>query len=56
MSRTGDCIDNGVAEPFFGSVKGERTSLQPYARRQEARDAMIEYLEMFHNSRRLHSY
>lgn len=56
MSRKGDCLDNAVAERFFGSVKGERTSLQPYARRQEARDDVIEYIEMFYNSRRLHSY
>lgn len=56
MSRKGDCLDHAVAERFFGSVKGERTSLQPYARRQEARDDVIEYIEMFYNSRRLHSY
>ena len=56
LSRKGDCLDNAVAERFFGSVKGERTSLQPYARRQEARDDAIEYIEMLYNSRRLHSY
>jgi transposase InsO family protein len=56
MSRKGDCLDNAVAERFFGSVKSERTSLQQYARRQEARDDVSEYIEMFYNSRRLHSY
>jgi transposase InsO family protein len=56
MSRKGDCLDNAVAERFFGSVKGERTSRQPYARRQEARDDVSDYIEMFYNSRRLHSY
>ena len=56
MSRQGDCLDHAVAERFVGSVKGARTSLQQYARRQEARDDVSEYIEMFYNSRRLHSY
>lgn len=56
MSRKGDCLDNAVAERFFGSLKGECTSLHHGARRQEARDAVIAYIEMFYNSKRLHSY
>jgi putative transposase len=56
MSRKGDCLDNAVAERFFGSLKGECTSLHHGARRQEARDAVIAYIEMFYNSMRLHSY
>jgi transposase InsO family protein len=56
MSRKGECLDNAVAERFFGSVKGERTALRHYATRQEARDDVIDYIEMFYNSKRLHSY
>ena len=56
MSRKGECLDNAVAERFFGSLKGERTALQHYATRQEARDDVIDYIEMFYNSTRLHSY
>jgi putative transposase len=56
MSRKGDCLDNAVAERFFGSLKGECTSLHHGARRQEARDAVLAYIEMFYNSKRLHSY
>jgi putative transposase len=56
MSRKGECLDNAVAERFFGSVKGERTALRHYATRQEARDDVVEYIEMFYNSKRLHSY
>jgi putative transposase len=56
MSRKGDCLDNAVAERFFRSVKGERTSLQQYSGRQEARDDVLDYIEMFYNSTRLHSY
>ena len=56
MSGKGDCLDNAVAERFFGSLKRERTSQRTYETRQEARDDVIEYIEMFYNSRRLHSY
>jgi transposase InsO family protein len=55
-SRKGECLDNAVAERFFGSVKGERTAHRHYATRQAARDDVIEYIEMFYNSTRLHSY
>jgi transposase InsO family protein len=56
MSRKGECLDNAVAERFFGSLKGERTAQREYATRREARADIIEYIEMFYNSTRLHSY
>jgi transposase InsO family protein len=56
MSRKGDCLDNAVAERFFGSLKRERTAHGHYATRQKARDDVIDYIEMFYNSRRKHSY
>jgi putative transposase len=56
MSRQGECLDNAVAERFFGSLKREWTAHRYYATRQEARDDMIAYIEMFYNSRRTHSY
>jgi putative transposase len=56
MSRKGECLDNAVAERFFGSLKGEWTAHRAYATRQDARADIIEYIEMFYNSTRLHSY
>ena len=56
MSGKGDCLDNAVAERFFGSLKRERTSKRYYLTRQEARDDLIDYIEMFYNSWRKHSY
>jgi transposase InsO family protein len=56
MSGKGDCLDNAVAERFFGSLKRERTSQRDYETCQEARNDVMEYIEMFYNSRRLHSY
>ena len=56
MSGQGDCLDNAVAERFFGSLKREWTSHCEYATRQEAKDDIIAYIEMFYNSKRKHSY
>src|SRR5262245_7478010 len=56
MRRQGECLDNAVAERSFGSVKREWTPHRSYATRQEARNDMIAYIEMFYNSRRKHSY
>ena len=56
MSRQGDGLDHAVAERFFGRLKGESTSLGHDASRQEAWDDVIDYIEMFYNSKRLHSY
>jgi transposase InsO family protein len=56
MSGKGECLDNAVAERFFGSLKREWTSHRHYETRQEARDDIIEYIEMFYNSNRKHSY
>ena len=42
MSGKGDCLDNVVAERFFGSLKREWRSHRYYETRQEARDEIIE--------------
>jgi putative transposase len=55
-SGKGECLDNAVAERFFGSLKRAWTSHRDYKTRQEARDDIIEYIEMFYNSNRNHSY
>jgi putative transposase len=56
MSRKGDCYDNAVAESFFHTLKTEEVGDQVYATREMARRAVIDYIEMFYNSRRLHSF
>jgi putative transposase len=56
MSGKGECLDNAVAERFLGRLKRERTSQRYYVRRQEARDDLIDYTEMFSTSWRKHSY
>jgi putative transposase len=55
MSRKGDCWDNSVAESFFSSLKKERVFDARYATREEARRDIVDYIEMFYNSKRRHS-
>ena len=56
MSRKGDCWDNAVAECFFGSLKVEQIFGVKYHSRSAARQETVDYIEMFYNSRRRHSY
>jgi putative transposase len=49
MRGKGEGLENAVAERFFGSVKRERTSQCSYRTRQEARDDVMDDIEMFYN-------
>lgn len=55
MSRKGNCWDNAVMERFWGSLKSERTNSRIYPTREIAKADVIDYFEMFYNSKRLHS-
>lgn len=55
MSRKGNCWDNAVMERFFGSLKSERTDGITYLTRRQAKNDVVEYIEMFYNTDRLHS-
>jgi transposase InsO family protein len=48
-------LDNAVVERFVGSLKRERIARGHYVTRREARDEVIDYIEMFYNSTRWHS-
>jgi transposase InsO family protein len=56
MSRRGDCWDNACAETFFASLKTELVGSQIFTSREQARREIFEYIEVFYNRRRLHSY
>ena len=49
MSRRGNCHDNAVAESFFSSLKRERIRRRTYKSREEARQDVFDYVEMFYN-------
>lgn len=56
MSRRGNCYDNAVAESFFQLLKRERIRRKIYIDRDEARRDVFNYIEMFYNPKRRHSY
>ncbi len=56
MSWKGDCWDNAVVESFFGSLKQECVQWRNYQTRYEAQQDVLDYIAMFYNSDRLHSY
>ena len=56
MSKKGCCCDNAVAESFFGSLKQERVHWRSYQTRREAQQDILNYITMWYNSHRLHSY
>ncbi len=55
MSRKGNCYDNAFMESFWSSLKYETVYHRRFATRDEARDAVFDYIEAFYNRTRLHS-
>jgi putative transposase len=55
MSRKGNCWDNACVESFFGTLKRELVDQRRYVTREEARQDIFEYIEVFYNRQRRHS-
>lgn len=55
MSHKGDCWDNAVAESFFHTLKVELTHHEQFTTREEAKQAIFEYIEVYYNRLRMHS-
>ncbi len=58
MGSVGDCYDNAMAESFFATLETELIDRQPrclFANRAQAKSMIVDYLEGFYNTRRLHS-
>jgi putative transposase len=56
MSGAGNCYDNAVAESFFALLKRERVHRRYYRTRAEATADIFQYIEIFYNRQRRHSY
>jgi len=54
MSRKGNCWDNACMERFFCSLKTEWSNHYRYQTRDEARQSIFEYIEVFYNRKRRH--
>jgi putative transposase len=55
MSRRGNCWDNAVVESFFHTLKTELVYHRRYITREEARQDIFEWIEVFYNRTRRHS-
>lgn len=55
MSRRGNCWDNAVVESFFHTLKTELVFHRRYLTRDEARQDIFEWIEVFYNRVRRHS-
>ena len=55
MSRVGNCWDNAVVESLWASLKNGQVFQRNFATRQEAKDAIFEWIEVWYNRNRRHS-
>jgi putative transposase len=56
MSGKGNCYDNAVAESFFSTLKKELVYHRIYITLLHARQSIFEYIEIFYNRIRKHSF
>ena len=56
MSRKGKCLDNAAMESFFHTLKTEHVRHHRYRTREQARQSLFDYIEIFYNRQRRHSY
>ncbi len=56
MSRKGECLDNAVAESFFGTLKNELVYFEDYQSINQAKQSIFEYIEVFYNRKRRHEF
>lgn len=54
-SRRGNCYHNAVVESFFSTLKLELVHVTSFNSIEHARWALVDYMENFYNSVRLHS-
>ena len=55
MSGTGNCYDNAAMESFFHTLKTEHIYFEHYQTREQAKQSIFEYVEVFYNRKRRHS-
>lgn len=55
MSRKGDCYDNAMMESFFHTLKVECVHGEVFYTREQAHQTLAEYIDVFYNTKRLHS-
>lgn len=56
VSRPGNPYDNAVAESFFKTIKRELVKGKNFGSQEEARQEVFKYIELYYNTKRMHSY
>jgi putative transposase len=56
ISAAGNCYDNAAMESFFHTLKLECTDDIIFDTREEAMNAIFDYIQIFYNNGRMHSY
>ena len=56
MIRRGNCYDNAAMKSFFSSLKKKQTRGKTYNTREELKAVIFDYIEVFYNKVRRHSY
>ena len=56
MSRSGNCLDNAVAERFFRTLKTEKSNDWRSMSAEEVKLDVVDFIEMFYNGERLNSF
>ena len=51
MSRKGNCLDNAVAENFFGLLKSELLYLKKFESMEQFKTELVAYLEYYKTGR-----
>lgn len=55
MSRPGNPWDSAIAESFFKTLKREPIKERPYRTREDAKQEVFKYIELYYNTQRMHS-
>ena len=55
MAGKGNCYDNAAMESFWATLKTDLNIRQPFKTKEDARQAIFDYIETFYNRVRLHS-
>ena len=55
MAGKGNCYDNAAMESFWATLKTDLNIRQPFKTKEDARQAIFDYIEVFYNRVRLHS-
>jgi putative transposase len=54
MSRKGNCYDNACMESFFNTIKKELINKKEYSNKEELKNDLFEYIDVYYNNKRIH--